>query len=326
MNVEVDRSVTNSGIVFNYSVVIPVYKNEASLHELIKRLEDTFAGIPTSTEVIFVIDGSPDSSAETLHSLAKSSRLNIKVVTHSRNFGSFAAIRSGLRMAKGSLVGVMSADLQEDPSIVLKLFRTLEIEEADIAFGVRIFRSDPFFSKVVSSAYWRLYRMLINRDIPKGGVDVFACRKEVLMQINSMREVNTSLIGLLYWVGYRRVYVDYERSLREHGKSTWTFKKKLKYMADSVFSFSDLPIRIVRGLGIVGFMFSIPYGTFLVIASVAGKVEVPGYAPIMLAITFGNSSILIALSILGSYLWRTFENSQGRPIAVITTRAGIGAN
>ncbi len=97
-------------------------------------------------------------------------------------------------------------------------------------------------------------------------------------------------------------------------------------MADSVFSFSDFPIRIVRGLGIAGVTFSILYGTFLVIASLAGKVEVPGYAPIMLAITFGNSSVLIALSILGSYLWRIFENSQNRPVAVLATRTGIGAN
>jgi glycosyltransferase involved in cell wall biosynthesis len=326
MDAEVDRTKKDNAIVFDYSFVIPVYKNEESLLELLSTLEDTLAGKPFSTEIIFVIDGSPDSSAETLHSIAKSSRLNIKVVTHSRNFGSFAAIRSGLSLAEGSLVGVMSADLQEDPLVVLKLFRSLEIEEADIAFGVRMFRNDPFFSKLVSSSYWHLYRRLINRDIPKGGVDVFACRREVLTQINSMREVNTSLIGLLYWVGYRRVYVEYERNLRKHGKSSWTFKKKLKYMADSVFSFSDLPIRIVRGLGIVGFMFSIFYGTFLVIASIAGKVEVPGYAPIMLAITFGNSSILIALSILGSYLWRVYENSQGRPVAVITTQTGIGAN
>ena len=319
-----DPTTKVGGIVIDYSFVIPVYKNEESLLELLSALEDALARKPFSTEIIFVIDGSPDSSAETLHCIAKTSRLNIKVVTHSRNFGSFAAIRSGLKLAEGSFVGVMSADLQEDPLIVLKLFRSLEIDEADIAFGVRIFRNDPFFSKFVSSAYWHLYRRLINRDIPKGGVDVFACRREVLTQINSMREVNTSLIGLLYWVGYRRVYVEYERNIRKHGKSSWTFKKKLKYMADSVFSFSDLPIRIVRGLGFGGFISSILYGAFLVLASVAGKIEVPGYAPIMLAITFGNSFVLIALSILGSYLWRIFENSQGRPVAVLTTRTEIG--
>ncbi len=306
-----------------YSLVIPVYKNEASIPDLFMELENSLISISTSLEIIFVIDGSPDSSEEIVKLLSKSTPLNVNIVVHSRNFGAFAAIRTGLKVASGDLVGVMSADLQEHPTLVLDLFNKLKIEKADIAFGIRVIRNDPLVSRIMSTMYWALYRKLINRDVPKGGVDLFACRKEVITRINSMPEVNTSLIGLLFWVGYRRVFVEYERNLRKFGKSSWTFKSKFKYMADSIFSFSDLPIRIVRGIGFSGFVFSIVFGTFLVIASIAGRIEVPGYAPIMLAITLGNSSILIALSILGSYLWRIFANTQGRPFSIITENREI---
>jgi hypothetical protein len=95
-------------------------------------------------------------------------------------------------------------------------------------------------------------------------------------------------------------------------------------MADSIFSFSDLPIKLVRILGLTGFFFSILFGGFLILASLAGKISVPGYAPLMLAIILGNSSILIALSLLGSYLWRIYENSQMRPVSILTTREETG--
>ena len=262
----------------------------------------------------------PDNSESLIRELAKSSALEIKIMSHSRNFGSFAAIRTGLLHAKGEFVGVMAADLQEEPKTLIQLFDDLDLKNADIAFGVRVQREDPFITTLASNVYWKFYRHYINPEIPKGGVDIFACRNEVAAQINSMKEVNSSLIGLLFWVGYKRIFVEYNRQPRKHGRSAWTFSKKMKYMSDSIFSFSDLPIRLVRALGVIGFTFSIVFGSFLILASLAGKITVPGYAPLMLAIILGNSSVLIALSVLGSYLWRVYENSQMRPASILTLR------
>ena len=214
----------------------------------------------------------------------------------------------------------MAADLQEEPKTLIQLFNDLDLKNADIAFGVRVQREDPFISTLASNVYWKFYRHYINPEIPKGGVDIFACRNEVAAQINSMKEVNSSLIGLLFWVGYKRIFVEYNRQPRKHGRSAWTFSKKMKYMSDSIFSFSDLPIRLVRALGVIGFTFSIVFGSFLILASLAGKITVPGYAPLMLAIILGNSSVLIALSVLGSYLWRVYDNSQMRPASILTLR------
>jgi hypothetical protein len=218
--------------------------------------------------------------------------------------------------------GVISADLQEPPSLLLSFFRRLEASGADIVFGTRTMRSDPIFSRIASKLYWFLYRKLINNDIPKNGIDVFACKRSVIGAINEMRELNSSLIGMLFWVGFRRKFQPYERMPRLYGKSSWTLRRKFSFMSDSVFAFSDYPIRFVRVLGFGGFLCALTISVVLLSASLAGEVNVPSYVPIMLAILFGNSSVLISLGVLGSYLWRTFQNTQMRPFSIIHTADG----
>jgi glycosyltransferase involved in cell wall biosynthesis len=299
-----------------YSIVIPVYKNESSIDQLFDSLEKVAAELDGQVQLIFVNDSSPDSSAMRILKRSKQSTLEIKLIHHSRNFGSFSAIRTGLRHASGDLIGVISADLQEPPSLLIAFFRRLQNEPIDILFGSRVRRNDPVLARTFSTVYWALYRKFINRDIPKNGVDVFACKQNVVGVINGLNEVNTSLIGMLFWIGFNRSFQEYERLPRPYGRSSWTMGKKFRYMSNSIFAFSDLPIRIIRTLGVMGSFISITLAVFLIAASLAGKIEVPGYAPIMLSILFGNSAVLVGLGILGSYLYRTYENTQMRPFAI----------
>jgi hypothetical protein len=169
----------------------------------------------------------------------------------------------------------------------------------------------------MSSLYWKVYRKFINKDIPIGGVDVFACTNQVANEINKLGEGRTSLIGMLFWVGYRRGFVGYKRHPRKFGKSSWTIRNKFKYMADSVFSFSDLPIRFIRLIGIVGVFLTLILSSVLFVLAAQNAINVPGYAPLMLVILFGSSANLVALGVLGSYIWRSFELAQSRPIAIV---------
>jgi glycosyltransferase involved in cell wall biosynthesis len=299
-----------------YSIVIPVYNNESSIDPLFDSLEKVQAELGNRVEVIFVNDASPDAAALRILKRSQKSNLEVKLINHSRNFGSFSAIRTGFRYTSADFVGVISADLQEPPSLLLSFFKQLETTSVDIVFGSRTSRNDPFLSRVFSNVYWFLYKKFINKEIPKNGVDVFACKKNVIDVINQLNETNTSLIGMLFWIGFNRDFHEYERLERQHGKSAWTFKKKFIYMSNSVFAFSDLPIKIIRTLGLLGSSISLLLGSLLIVFSITGRIEVPGYAPTMLAILFGNSAILIGLGILGSYLWRTYENSQARPYAI----------
>jgi glycosyltransferase involved in cell wall biosynthesis len=303
-----------------YSIVVPVYLNEATLAALVERLEGLADELDVPLEVVFVVDGSPDGSLVLLRRLlAEERRFSSQLISLSRNFGSFSAVRTGLAAAEGEFIAMMAADLQEPASLVRDFFRGLEGEEHDIAVGVRERRSDPGGSMVASRLFWWLFRLLVEPDVPTGGVDVFGCTRQVARELLRLDESHTSLVGLLYWVGFRRLEVPYVRQPRPVGRSAWSFRRKLRYLLDSIFSFTDLPITAVILVGALGVLVSFVSAIVVLVAWSAGKISVPGYTPLMLALFFMASMILIALGLVGSYVWRTYENSKGRPGAVPMT-------
>jgi glycosyltransferase involved in cell wall biosynthesis len=298
------------------SVVVPVYRNEETIPALVERL-DRVASELGDLEVVFVVDGSPDDSLERLRSrLAGGSAFSAQLVVLSRNFGSFSAVKKGLEVARGDVVAVMAADLQEPESLIVDFVAVLERGEHDIAVGVRSARDDPGASVVFSRLFWWSYRKLVQPEIPPGGVDVFACTRAVARRLASLEESHTSLVGLLYWLGFRRAEVPYERARRPVGKSAWTFRKRVRYLQDSIFSFTSLPIAAITVVGVVGVLASLSYGAVVLGYWSAGRIDVAGYTPLMLALLFLASCILIALGIVGSYVWRTYENSKRRPTSV----------
>lgn len=299
-----------------YSVVIPVYGNEATIPALVARLEELADGLDAPAEAVFVVDGSPDGSLLLLRRLLPQSRLRSQVVALSRNYGAFSAIRAGLAVARGEHVAVMAADMQEPVSLVEEFFRLLSTGDYDVAVGVRTGRADPAMSSMAAKAFWGFYRRYVQKDVPAGGVDIFGCTRQVVTEILRLEESHTSLVGLLFWLGFRRVEVPYERQEREEGTSGWTLRKKLRYMSDSIFSFTDLPITVLISAGVLGMVLSVVAGLVVLVAWATGNVDVPGYTPMMLMLFLLCSAILLALGIVGSYVWRTYENSKGRPGAV----------
>ena len=295
------------------SLVIPVYKNEENLDRLLSelvRLQERIAG---GLEVVFVVDGSPDRCHAILSERLPSIPIRAQLLLLSRNFGSFSAIAAGLAYGKGDYFAVLAADLQEPPELILELFALLSNDEADVAFGVRSGRSDPYFSGLFSTTFWRLYRRLVVPDMPPGGVDVFGCNRMVRDRLLSLREVNTNLIALLFWLGYRRRFVSYVRQPRLEGKSAWTLQKKLRYSFDSVFNFTDLPIRILLTAGVLGATSALVIGVVVLVFKLAGRIQVLGYTPLILTITFFGGLTALGLGIIGQYLWLTLENTRQHP-------------
>lgn len=299
-----------------YSVVVPVYGNRATLPAVLARLADVAAQLDGELEAVFVVDGSPDDSAAVLADVVPQQGLAVQVLEHSRNFGSFAAIRTGLAAARGDYIGVMAADLQEPPEVMLGFFEQLSSGNYDVAVGRRTSRDDPGSSALLSKVFWGLYRRTINPDIPPGGVDVFACSREVAMRLTLLDESHTSLVALLYWVGFRRVEVPYDRLARTEGKSGWTLRKKVTYLSDSVFAFTRIPIQALTGLGVVGTVVTLVVAIAVLISYLAGQIKSPGYTPLMLTMLFSTFLLLTGMGVLGSYVWRTYENTKGRPAAL----------
>jgi len=297
--------------------VIPVYKNSASIDQLIDSLIELANSSEGKFEAVFVVDGSPDDSAAKLFARFPNEHLSSQILQLSRNFGAFSAIRVGLEAARGEYIAVVAADLQEPPELLKSFFNKLETGSCDIVIGRRTSRGDSSTSSFMANAFWRFYAKVINRDIPNGGVDVFACSNTVAKQLARLSEGNTSLIGLLFWVGFRRDFVDYARLARPHGKSGWTFKKKFQYLADSVFAFTDLPIIMLQIIGILGIGISTVWGMVVLIGSIMGSITAPGYTTLMIVILASTSAILLGLGVVGSYAWRAYENGKNRPNAII---------
>lgn len=303
-----------------FSVIVPVYKNESSIPRLLQALTDMNRQLDGELEVVFVVDGSPDQSFALLRAALKTMDVPAQLLAHSRNFGSFPAIRTGLAAARGDFFGVMAADLQEPPELLVEFFRSLDSDECDVAIGTRASRSDPYFSRMASGVFWWLYRRLVVPEMPAGGVDVFGCNRVFRDQLLELEESRSSLIALIFWLGFRRKLVSYGRRVRQEGKTAWTFRKKVDYMMDSIFAFTDYPIRLLTKIGIAGFLLSSILGGIVLVGRLSNSIDVPGYATVMIVIMFFGTLNLFGLGLVGTYAWRAYENSKKRPLAVISVR------
>lgn len=305
------------------SLIIPVYRNEENLPRLFDELERLDARMAGSLEVVFVVDGSPDRSAAILRDKLAGWSLRTRLIELSRNFGSFAAIGAGLSQAAGDQFAVIAADLQEPPDLVIAFERILVSGEADVVFGHREGRGDPWFSRVMSELFWTLYRRFVVPDMPKGGIDVFGCTRRVRDHLVQMRELNTNLVALLLWLGFRRTFVPYQRRARLEGRSAWTFGKKFRYALDSVFNFTDLPIRILLGIGTAAVTLAVAAGAAVVVRWWMGLVPVLGYTPLMLAIVAFGGVTALGLGIVGQYQWLSLQNTRNRPPFVVMESAAF---
>ncbi|MET7418535.1 glycosyltransferase family 2 protein [Dactylosporangium sp. NPDC005555] len=299
-----------------YSLIVPVYRNEDTVHDLLAAVGDLHDELGGRLEAVFVVDGSPDRSAELLQALLPAQRFPARLVLLSRNFGSFAAIRVGLQHATGDYFAVMAADLQEPPELALEFFRTLAADEHDVVVGTREGRADPLGQRVAARLFWGVYRRIIVRDMPSGGVDMFGCNRAFRDCLLACEEANTSLVALLFWLGFRRKQVAYTRRPRAAGGSGWTLRKKVTYLMDSVFAFTDLPVRLLMTSGTVGLLVSLTLGAVVVSARLAGLFDVPGYAATVLVVLFFGGMNALGLGVVGSYAWRGYENTKRRPLAV----------
>lgn len=306
-----------------HSLVIPVYRNEDNIDDLVSALEGLHRRLNGDLEIVFVVDGSPDRSFDLLTGQLSDRDWHTQVISHSRNFGSFAAMVTGLSAARGQYCAVMAADLQEPIELIEEFFETLRDSDVDIVVGRREGREDGALSGALSNAFWWLFRRLVQPEIPRGGVDVFGCTRQVAQTMVSLPESNSSLVGLLYWVGYKRAEIGYRRQPRQKGQSAWTFRRRFRYLTDSLFSFTNLPITVILLVGAFGSAAALLLGIFVFVSWLAGAIQAPGYTTLVLVQLASTAALLLAIGVVGTYVWRTFDNTKNRPHAIVhrhTTR------
>ena len=300
------------------TLIIPIFRNEESIPSLIAAVEELKSRLNGELQAVFVIDGSPDRCFELLLEALPQQKFHSKLILLSKNFGSFAAIRMGLQVGDGPLFVTMAADLQEPLHLVVDMVTALQQEEIDIALGVRNGREDPLLSRIPAQLFWKFYRRYVVPEIPAGGVDTFACNLKFRDQLLQLDESHSSLIAQIFWLGFKRKCIGYTRQKREHGKSAWTFGRKMTYLMDSIFAFSDLPIRFLIRIGSTGVIISGLMGLSAMIAKITGYIVIPGYTLTLLTIIFLGTLNLLGLGIVGAYAWRTYENTKQRPLSIAT--------
>ena len=300
-----------------FCIVVPVYKNELNIPHLMNELNTLCDNLSKlKLMVTFVIDGSPDKSYEYLKNELPNVKFSIKIVRLSRNFGAVIAVKAGLASSQADYYAVMAADSQEPIHLYQKFLNELE-SGSDIVVGQRESRIDSGSVKFFASISWWFYRKFIFNEMPIGGVDVFAITNHVRDKLIELKEKNSSLVGGLYWVGFKKTSVPYTRQARLAGKSAWNFFKSLRYFMDSCFNFSDIPIRALWMFGALGVLISVALGGAIIWAKFLGQNSSPGYSMTVVTILFFGSINLIGIGIVGEYVVRAFENSKGRPEFII---------
>lgn len=297
------------------SIVIPVYYNEMNLHDLYADLKVKVLSKLEDYELIFVDDGSKDTSYSIIQALCAEDS-NIKAIKLSRNFGSHAAILAGLNACTGNCAVMKTADLQEPSEILLEMFEKWQ-NKSNVVLAIRTDRHENFISKFFSNLYYKLMRQFVLKTMPLGGFDCFLIDRKVIEVLRKMDEKNTSLMGQILWAGFKTDQVYYTRLKREKGKSRWTLSKKIKLVIDSVLSFTHLPVRIMSVIGLFFFALSLIWASFLIYQRAYGGIALEGWTTLMVFNLFSSGLILLMLGIVGEYLWRNFDATRSRPVYII---------
>jgi len=299
------------------SIIVPVYFSAPNIPDTVPQLlalRDTLDDV--ALELVFVDDGSGDESLTLLLEWQSQYPHVIQIVRLSRNFGSMAAILAGIEAASGDCIGVIAADLQDPPELFLEMVRHWK-SGAKVVFAVRADRDEGRVQKAFSNSYYALMRRYALEGYPSGGFDCFLIDRQVGAEVLRIREKNTNLMSLIFWLGFSPVMIPYVRRARTKGVSRWTFAKKLKLFIDSFVAFSYAPIRFLSLLGAAVALSSFVYAGVVFTAWVFRGIPVQGFASLVILIAFTAGVQMLMLGILGEYLWRTLDETRRRPPYVV---------
>ena len=301
------------------SLIVPCYNEEESLPFLYNALCDVRNEENSyDFEFIFVNDGSSDKTASVIKDFADKDP-DVKYIFFSRNFGKEAAMFAGLQKAKGDMVAIMDADMQDPPSLIPSMIRSIENDEADIVASRRVSREgEPRIRSFFARMFYKIINSMIDVEIADGARDFRLMKRQVVDAILELSERQRFSKGIFAWVGFRTKWIEFVNTERVAGQTKWSFWKLFKYAIDGIVSFTTAPLRLATyvgfGTALAGFVYLIYYFIRAIILRIYN--EVPGYPSLLCFILFIGGMILMALGILGEYMGRTFIEVKRRPLYI----------
>lgn len=301
------------------SLIVPCYNEEEALPFLYNALCDVRKEVTDHKfEFIFVNDGSRDKTSSVIKGFAADDP-DVKYIIFSRNFGKEAAMYAGLEKSKGDLVAIMDADMQDPPSLIPSMIRSIEADEADIIASRRVNREgEPKIRSFFARMFYKIINRMVEVEIADGARDFRLMKRQVVDAILDLNERQRFSKGIFAWVGFRTKWIEYVNTERVAGETKWSFFKLFKYAIDGIVSFTTVPLRLATYLGFgfagLGFFYLVYYFIRAIILRIYN--EVPGYPSLLCFILFIGGLTLMSLGILGEYIGRTFIEVKRRPLYI----------
>ncbi len=306
------------------SCVVPAYNEAANLRLLIPQLSATLATLSSRFEIIVVDDGSTDDTAFAVVELAAS--YPVKCLFLSRNFGKESALTAGIHEARGDAVVLMDSDLQH-PVAVIPVFFAKWREGYEMVYGVRTNRDDEgFWKRKLTNWFYQLLRRASRIPIQPDAGDFRLLDRKVVDAIKLLPERSRFMKGLYAWVGYKNLGVPFQVEERREGTSTFNFRRLTRLALVGTVAFTELPLRLAALVGLAISALSIIYGIYVMIRTLIYGTDLPGWATLVVAVTFLNGIQLLAIGIVGEYIARIFNEVKGRPNYIIAKRIGLDSD
>jgi dolichol-phosphate mannosyltransferase len=294
------------------SLIIPIFNEEKLIDELVKRTISALESFIFDYEVLFIDDGSTDQSLSRILYWQQQNK-KIKIISLSKNFGHQAAYTAGLEHAKGELVAMMDGDLQDPPELLSDMYRKITDEDFDIVSGKKIGRKGNKGRILYATLFHLFFKNISEIKNMENSGNYSMMKRKAVDALLMMKEKVRYLPGLRTFIGFRQGYVEFVREDRFKGNPKMSIRRLLMLASDAIFSFSRFPIRFCLILGAIGALVFMGAGIYVLIAKACGFAVI-GWSSTLLSIYFLGSIQLVFLGILGEYVYRSYKESQNRPL------------
>lgn len=299
------------------SIVVPVFNEEMIIEELVRRMTAAAKTITDKYEIIFVNDGSRDSTQQKLKQACSADPEKLHYISFARNFGHQIAITAGMDYAKGDAIVTIDGDLQDPPELIPEMYEEYK-NGFKVVYAKRSKRKgETFFKLFTAKMFYRLMARLVSFEIPLDVGDFRLIGRDVLEYLKQMKEYDKYIRGQIAWLGFKSTYVMFERDERKYGKTNYPFRKMLRLAFNGITAFSDSPLKLAAQLGFAVCIISFLIGVYALYGYYFNRNTVPGWASTIISVTFLGGVQLLSLGIIGEYISRIINNVRNRPLYVI---------
>ena len=297
------------------AIIVPIYNEKENIHLMLNALTDVLKNLPYTYSITFVSDGSDDGTNEVLKELATTNN-HVFFINLSKNFGHQNALKAGLDLSDGDVVVSLDGDLQHPPNIIPELIKYWE-QGYDIVYTIRKDHKEiPALKRRTSNLFYKVMNKLSDIEVESGSADFRLMDKDVVAVCRNFTEIDLFWRGLIKWIGFKQIGIEYEPAERKFGYSKYTYKKMMQFALKGITSFSVKPLNIATYLGFtfsLGALLYIPY----ILYSLWFGHPISGWASVLATVVFFGGLQLMILGIIGMYLGKLFKQSKRRPHYII---------